>query len=224
MKILIKFPTRQRRRQFFSVLNTYYSRLKSDDIDYEFIISCDIDDISMNNIQVINQFKIFPNLTVNFGNNKSKIEAINSDLDGKEFDILLLASDDMIPIKDDYLNIIHKKFEELYPDTDGVLWFNDGYQGNKLNTLCILGKKYYDRFGYIYHPSYKSLWCDNEFMEVANILNKQTYIDEVIIKHEHLVWKGHQWDDMQIKNDVYNNIDRENYMYRKSNNFDLGTT
>ena len=25
-----------------------------------------------------------------------------------------------------------------YPDTDGVLWFNDGYKGNKLNTLCIL--------------------------------------------------------------------------------------
>ena len=64
---------------------------------------------------------------------------------------------------------------ELYPNTDGVLWFNDGNQGNRLNTLCILGKKYYERFNYIYHPDYTSLWADNEFMDVANLLNKQIF-------------------------------------------------
>jgi hypothetical protein len=77
---------------------------------------------------------------------------------------------------------------EHYPDTDGVLWFNDGYQGNRLNTLCILGKKYYDRFNYIYHPDYISVWCDNEFMDVANLLGKQIYFDDIIIRHEHPDW------------------------------------
>jgi hypothetical protein len=38
---------------------------------------------------------------------------------------------------------------KLYPDTDGVLWFNEGYLGMQNNTLSIMGKKYYDRFRFI---------------------------------------------------------------------------
>ena len=75
--------------------------------------------------------------------------------------IVLLASDDMIPMEKGFDNIIIDKMKNYYPDTDGVLWFNDGYQGDKLNTLCILGKKYYDRFGYIYNPEYISVLSDN---------------------------------------------------------------
>jgi hypothetical protein len=74
--------------------------------------------------------------------------------------------------------------KEVYPDTDGVLWFFDGWRKD-LNTLCILGRKYYDRFGYVYHPEYKSFWSDAEFTDVATILNKQTFIDKVIIRHLH---------------------------------------
>ena len=69
-----------------------------------------------------------------------------------------------------------------YPDTDGVLWFNDGFQGNRLNTLCILGKKYYERFNYIYHPDYISLYCDEEQTNVARNMNKM--VDLVIKNRE----------------------------------------
>ena len=153
--------------------------------------------------------------------NKNKIEAINADMEGRDFDILLLASDDMIPQQEGYDTIIRQNFKKFFPDTDGVLWFNDGYQGNRLNTLCILGKKYYDRFGYIYHPSYISLWCDTEFTEVSKILNKVKYIDHVIIKHEHPVWLGQEWDDLQKKNDSFNNRDMEKFTERKKLNFEL---
>jgi hypothetical protein len=91
----------------------------------------------------------------------------------------------MTPIVKGYDNIIRNNMKTHYPDTDGVLWFNDGYQGQNLNTLCILGRKYYQRFGYIYCPEYKSLWCDNEFMDQANLLGRQIYFHETIIKHEH---------------------------------------
>jgi hypothetical protein len=218
MKLLIKFPTRGRKEKFFQVLDLYVNYLE--DIDnYKVIVSCDNDDLSMNNDEVINKLNTYKNLEYYFSDNKSKIEAINANLENQEFDILLLASDDMIPQFEGYDMIIRAMMMKNYPDTDGVLWFNDGYQAKNLNTLCILGKKYYDRFGYIYHPSYISLWCDNEFTEVAQSLNKQTYIPQVIIKHEHPVWKGEKWDDVQVKNDSFNNRDKENFIKRKQNNF-----
>ena len=92
--------------------------------------------------------------------------AINADIPTTAWDILVLISDDMIPEIKSFDQIIRSKMKEHYPDTDGVLWFFDGWRED-LNTLCILGRKYYDRFGYIYHPSYESFWSDAEFTEVG---------------------------------------------------------
>lgn len=218
MKLLIKFPTRSRPKKFFKVLDLYYSLL--DDIsNTRFIISCDIDDDTMNCADSKIKLDSYPNLEYYFENNKNKIEAINANIHDDDFDIILLASDDMIPQEKGYDTIIRQSFKKFFPDTDGVLWFNDGYQGKNLNTLCILGKKYYNRFSYIYNPTYISLWCDTEFTDVSKILNKVKYIAHVIIKHEHPIWHGEKWDDLQVKNDSFNNIDKVNYENRKKNNF-----
>lgn len=218
MKLLIKFPTRARPDKFFKVLDIYYNLLDSLS-DTRFIISCDLDDQSMNCENVIFKLKNYSNLELFFSDNKNKIEAINANINDEDFDIILLASDDMIPQEKGYDTIIKQSFKKFFPDTDGVLWFNDGYQETRLNTLCILGKKYYNRFGYIYNPTYISLWCDTEFTEVSKLLKKVKYIPHVIIKHEHPVWLGEKWDNLQIKNDSYNNIDMENYLKRKKENF-----
>lgn len=220
MKILIKFPTRSRPEKFFKVLDKYVELLE-EPANVQFLISCDLDDPSMFNPEVIERLHGYKNLTLKFGMNKNKIEAINADIEGRDFDIILLASDDMIPQQEGYDTIIRQNFKKFYPDTDGVLWFNDGYQGTNLNTLCILGKKYYDRFGYIYHPSYVSLWCDNEFSEVSKILNKVKYINHVIIKHEHPVWLGQEWDELQKKNDSFNEQDMNLFLKRKEQKFGI---
>jgi len=182
LKLLIKFPTRGRPSKFFRVLDLYYQNLTG--TNYEFVISCDHDDEHMNNDVVRQHFTRYPNLTVCYGNNNSKIEAVNADVGDREFDILLQASDDMIPEIMGYDQIICNQMERCYPDTDGILWFFDGWRKD-LNTLCILGKKYYDRFGYIYYPEYKSFWCDSEFTDIGNILERQTFISQVIIRHLH---------------------------------------
>jgi hypothetical protein len=219
MKLLIKFPTRNRPHKFLKTLHTYMRYLY--DKDTEIIVSCDLDDTSMSEPYIIDFVGQYPNVKLHYGDNRTKIEAVNADLTDVDFDILLLASDDMIPIIQDFDVIIKNKMIEHYSDTDGVLWFNDGYQGNRLNTLCILGKKYYDRFNYIYNPEYISVWSDNEFMNVANILGKQTYFDEVIIQHQHPDWGHGTHDVIHTLNSRYETHDKEIYENRRNNNFYL---
>jgi hypothetical protein len=176
----------------------------------------------MNSPDVIEILKTFKNTKFIFGDSKSKVDAINRDMElYNDWDIVLLASDDMTPIVKGYDNIIRNNMKNHYPDTDGVLWFNDGYQENRLNTLCILGKKYYDRFNYIYNPEYKSVWSDNEFMDVANLLGKQTYFNNVIIKHEHPDWGFGNRDHIHQENFTNVDYDRNIYLKNKSINFGL---
>jgi hypothetical protein len=176
----------------------------------------------MKSSEVNDIFNTFKNITVVYGKSNSKIHAINRDIELiDEWDIVLLASDDMTPKVKGYDNIIRNKMKEHYPDTDGVLWFNDGHQGNKLNTLCILGKKYYERFGYIYHPDYKSLWADNEFMTVGNLLKKQIFIDKVIIHHQHPDWGYGGRDIIHSLNSTHNREDRMVFQRREKINFEL---
>jgi hypothetical protein len=221
MKLLIKFPTRNRKNKFFKVLRQYQNLCEDLDNTY-FLITLDNDDESMNPSDVEDIFNTFKNVKVIYGTSNSKIHAVNRDIElVNDWDIVLLASDDMTPKVKGYDNIIRNKMKELYSDTDGILWFNDGHMGNTLNTLCILGKKYYDRFGYIYHPEYKSVWSDNEFMLVGNILGKQTYFEQVIIEHEHPDWGYGSRDEIHQNNSKNENQDKLLFTKRKDNNFYL---
>lgn len=217
-RLLIKFPTRGRREKFFTTLDRYYEFLSGKN-NVQFLITCDKDDSSMNTQSVIDKLEGYNNLNFTFGDSKTKIEAINADVSDQKFDIVLLASDDMVPVVKGYDEIIINTMCETYPDFDGVLWFNDGAQGNRLNTLSILGRQYYDRFGYIYNPVYKSLWCDAEFTQVSIMLNKQTYFDKCIIRHEHHSVTGYGFDELYNANEKFETEDRLTYNNRQKNNF-----
>jgi len=220
--LLIKFPTRGRCEKFFEVLDKYISFLE-DKENYKVVISCDIDDSTMNNLEVKKRVGNYENVEIHYSPNKSKIEAVNANMDSQnEYDIILLASDDMIPVEKGFDRIIKDNMRKYFPDTDGVVWFNDGYQEDRLNTLCILGKKYYERFNYIYHPAYKSLWCDNEFTHVSQKLKRQVYIDKIIIRHEHPASNNSIIEDeLYEKNLKLDSKDRMTYERRKKENFGL---
>jgi hypothetical protein len=194
-RIVVKMPTRGRPQKFVSVLDRYIN-FCSGLQDVHFLVSMDHDDPSMNNDNMISLLSRMRSQTSNrvhfaFGSSKSKIEACNANIEFMRSlrpDIILLASDDMIPIVSGYDDIIAKDMGRLYPDTDGVLHYDDGFSGkDRLITLSILGRKYFERFGYIYHPEYKSVFSDDEFTQVARLLNKVTYIDRCIIQHQ---WVG----------------------------------
>lgn len=222
MNILLKFPTFNRPVQFFSTLDLYYSMASSRE-KMHCLVTMDTIDKTMNNEEVINKLKSYSNLTFFFGESKSKIDAVNRDMDkiDYDYDIILLASDDMIPQIQGYDDIIRQDMQTYYPDGDGILFYNDGHTGSRLNTLSILGKKYYERFNYIYYPEYKSEWADNEFTSVGNILQRQTYIDKTIIEHQHPHWGYGKNDIIHALNFQNTNYDKSIFETRERKNFGI---
>ena len=222
MRLLIKFPSRQRPEKLVSVTQKYV-QYANERQTLQFLITLDEDDPTVTP-QLLNTLKSFhPAMDIRVGHSTGKIHAINRDMDtAPPFDIVLLASDDMIPIVQGYDQIIRANMQKYYPDTDGVLWFNDGYTGQKLNTLVCCGHKYFNRFGFLYNPLYKSFYCDNEFMDVAASLRRQTYFPQVIIKHIHPANTADvKSDALYERNSRYFKEDADTYYSRKKYPFDV---
>lgn len=222
MRLLVKFPSRERPDKLVSVTQRY-AQYAVDKQNLQFLMTLDSNDPTVNDKLLSSLRSIHPKMDIRVGVSTDKINAINRDMDtAPEFDIVLLASDDMIPIVQGYDQIIRDSMRKYYPDTDGVLWFNDGYTGTKLNTLVCCGKKYFNRFGYLYNPIYKSFYCDNEFMETAAKLKKQTYFEQVIIKHVHPANTSEvKNDELYIRNGKYFKHDADIYHSRKNYLFDV---
>lgn len=219
LTVLIKFPTRERQQQFFTTLNKAQKMRTM--ANTRFLITLDEDDKVMNSPQVKKVLDMWGNLKYVYGHSTGKVNAINRDMEqAGNWDILLLLSDDMHVSQQGYDKIITEHFRKYFPTLDGVLWMNDGHTGRKLNTICCLGKKYYERFGYIYNNVYKSLFCDNEFTEVSQKLRKYFYLDQVLIEHKHpMNTRTTPMDNLYKKNDSFFQIDKKLFFYRKANGF-----
>lgn len=219
LRILVKFPTRERPDQFLKVLNLLNEKATDrDNIDY--LISWDSDDPTMNGNVIAEAALIVDYLISIPAVSNNKVHACNRDIEkANDWDIVVLISDDMIPQIDGWDEVIRQAMTKYHPDTDGCLWFYDGYQ-DRICTLSILGRKYYDRFGYIYNPDYNSLFCDEEFTNVAQGLDKMTYFTTVLFKHSHFINDPTvKRDALYDRNEAYFNIDKEIYNKRKALGF-----
>jgi hypothetical protein len=176
MKICYKFATRSRPNKFFSCLDNITSLAKN--IDYFILVSIDIDDESMNTHEIRCRISNYDNVIPYWGySNQNKITAINRDVCfAPDWQILINVSDDFMFLKDGFDLQIIQDMQTYFPDLDGFLHYPDGHTNSKLATMSIFGRKYYDRFGYIYHPDYESVYCDQEAQEVAKKLGKYKYI------------------------------------------------
>lgn len=195
MKLLIQFPTLNRPAKFLRVLKQYID--SASPWNEIFInINCDDDDPSMKDGIVVDYIYDLltkkPNISgkINYDKNTTKISAINSHIDGHYFDIVICVSDDMVPKVHSWDQEIVTAMQKYFPNLDGCVHFNDGNTKGKLITFSILGRELYKHFGYIYHPDYKSLYCDDEFTSEVVRMNKVAYIDKVIISHEHWSLSG----------------------------------
>ena len=221
-KLVVKFPTRNRPEKFKTVFTRYLTFL-SGKHTVQFVISMDKDDSSMNCRSIkrwLNTRAKNALVSWNYGQSKSKIEACNADLENVEGDVLLLASDDMVPIRQGYDQIIFDVFAEKFPNFDGAVRFWDGKRkrSDPLMTLPVIGLPLYRQFGYVYHPAYRSVYCDNEQTEVFSNMAKLVIDPRCIIEHQ---WKPGAWDELHARNEsreVYK-LDKKTFEERQSLGF-----
>jgi len=216
MKILYKFPSRGRPKRFKKTMINHLEKL-SNKHEYKFIFTFDVDDEKMNNDEIKNFIKkLNINYEVFYGFSKTKIEAINANLENQDFDILILLQDDMVAELENYDEIICDIFDKSETKLDTVIHFNTYRWANLLDVWCVMGKEYYDRFNYIYHPEYRSIYCDNEYTEVAKILNRYIFSEICPFYHDH-----DQSDETGLKNVLQEPGDELTFHKRKEKNFDL---
>lgn len=229
MKILFKITSRSRRTNFLRAVDSIINNV-SDKGNYHLLISLDDDDTTMKPLPVINCPHTFKVYKKNEGETITKISAINRDVNDFtklcDWDVIINVSDDQIFTQKGFDDIIRDQFYyhdgEFYDlDLDQFVHFPDGFTEDRLATMSIMGRAYYNRFKYIYHPDYISLYCDNEAMEVARALGCYKYVHNDIFTHLHPA-NGNAPNDAQYRHtESFHPIDKETYLRRKQNNFDL---
>jgi hypothetical protein len=148
----------------------------------------------------------------------------NNNLNGKIFEYILATlcvRENILPL---YMsakvafvpNVIYDLMSNSENGLDSMIHFYTGRWADILDIWCVMGKQYYDRFKYIYHPDYKSIFADNEYTEVAKMLDRRIF--SVLSPFEHVYTSG---DETEVKNWQYNTEDWNVYERRKNNNFNL---
>ena len=82
---------------------------------------------------------------------------------------------------------------------DFLLKTDDGLQ-KTLVTLPIMDRKYYERFGYVYHPDYSHMFADQELTAVAIMTGKYVKLP-LLFEHLHYSTGKTPKDVINSKND-----------------------
>lgn len=225
LKILFKFATKNRPDKFFKCLDNILEKME-DKNNYQILVSVDNGDLSMLNKTTLTKLKTYlSNANIKFciGDSRNKVEAINRDIDKIDFDwdILINTSDDMMFTAKGFDNIIRKIYFDRHKNLDQFTHFPDGFTEDKICTMSIMGRKYYKRTNCIYNPEYNSLWCDNEATEVAKMLGKYSYYEDLFYIHEHPNNVSGIVDELLVHTESYYQIDKITYDKRKANNFGI---
>jgi hypothetical protein len=216
-KILYKLTSRSRPNRCKQTIASIVGN-SSTDKEYMILLSCDLDDESMQDFEYEDYTD--GRLVIIKGVSKNKIDAINRDVNqiDWDWDVLVNVSDDMI-IEKGFDSVVRSAFQY---SLDLFLHLPDGYANKALATMSIMGREYYNRFQYIYHPSYESVYCDNEAMDVAIMLNKYVYINRQVFQHNHPSNVGAHLMDEQYKRTEAADVharDCQNYQQRKQLQF-----
>lgn len=221
MKILFKYTTRSRRSNFLRGYDSIVNNVNSD--NYHILISIDKDDSTMFPLPDLKG-----NHTIIVGNSKNKIHAINRDVNEFttlcDWDIIVNMSDDMIFTVKGFDDIIRQYFDNL----DLCLHFPDQNQGQNCMTMSILGREYYKRDNFIYHPEFESLWVDIVAQEEAQIRDCYKFVNQNIFIHLHPSFGQAHYDAQYQKTEEWGVRQRDyatylflKQLYDKENRFPI---
>lgn len=209
---LIKWPTRARPQLFLRHLPLWLA-----DDTVRVLVSIDADDAACNCDEFLDALDAFDRVKVRVGGSQTKVQAINDGVADEPFEFLILASDDVLPQRPDYGRYLRELHRQHFPEGDGVIHQNDGRAGQRLNTIPVMDRAYFQRFGWVYCPEFKSLWCDNEMTDVSRGLGRAVYVDECILRHAWTEATG--VDDLHRRNESFYDADAQTYERRKAAGF-----
>lgn len=201
-KILVKYATRGRVDRFFEGMETIYNLCSQPD-HIRVLITADTDDVAMNTDSVRERISKYKNAHVIYGTSTGKINAINRDFDimpeeWKDWSIIANFSDDMRWTIFGWDDLIRADFNSIFPETfDGFMAYLDIDTHGALSTLYIAGRKFYDRFGWVYDPIFISLFCDNLVENCAKHLGKYHYTGYSIYQHLNPSYYNNEYADSQ---------------------------
>lgn len=225
LKILFKFPCRGREASLFESLDSLDRNIR-DRENYLISLTLDTDDDDLNRPDVINRLMTFSNVSIEWGLSDSKVHAINRSMPDYDFDVIICWSNDQFATFfgfDDHMRTsILNKFGN--DGMDALCHFGEPDSREALNVLYVATRKYYDRFGFIYHPSYKSLWCDNETLEIGKMLGRYHYFGiEGLYEHRNPAYNKYNVarDFLFDMQQAWWPVDEANFHKRKAHNFDI---
>lgn len=159
----------------------------------------------------------FPIMSPIISKNKSAVDAVNNAAkhwmaDGE---IFIVVSDDTAPCQhwDD------KIFKEVEGKSDWILKTQDGIQP-WIITMPVLDRAYYNRFGYIYYPGYRHMFCDTELTCVADITGRKI-TSNLLFPHKHYSVTKEPPDEINKKADATWARGEKLFLERYKMNFDL---
>jgi hypothetical protein len=129
-----------------------------------------------------------------YNDNRSAVDAINKGAEVATGDLFVVVSDDFdCPEHWDTLLL-----QALQGKSDYCVKTQDGLQPT-LMTLPIMDRVYYNRFGYIYHPDYRHMFCDQEMTAVAHMLGKAVTLP-IVFFHNHYSTGKFKKDAITLRN------------------------
>lgn len=220
--VTIIFPSRGRPKKATATAMEWVAKCGLPLSEIELIFSLDSDDPELWNYP--RQFPL-ENFSVFINPNRSAIDAINEvaefyfDHRGKgdnRENFLIVISDDFECHEGWGWSL--KNINTAIGKKDWILKTQDGIQ-DWVITLPIMDWAYYNRFGYVYHPSYKHGWADTELTLVAELTNR-IIVTAVKFKHNHYSI-GATKDKIYERSDAWFEEGRNNFLQRGKDLFGL---
>lgn len=190
--ISIIHPSRSRANKSLETL-THWKESAAFKNKLEIIISVDDDDPQLKYYQ---ENASILNAVLVVGKNNCAVQAINRGAEHSKGRILIVVSDDTdCPKYWDSMILA-----ETVMQSDFIVKFQDGIQ-DWIITMPVMDRVYYNRFGYIYYPEYKHMFCDTELTAVAELTGRLIKSD-FLFRHNHYSVGGIEKDSVSEKADA----------------------
>jgi hypothetical protein len=155
---------------------TEWAAGRSGDHAVEHILSIDTDD----DVAGYRRVAIAHGVELVANPNRSVVDAANAAARVATGDVLIVVSDDFgCPEAWD------RALAGVLGDRrDVAVLVHDGVEG-RIMTLPILGRVLYERLGYVYHPGYVSMFCDDDLTHTAAAMGRLVDARQLVFPHRH---------------------------------------